>query len=58
VKGSLLALVTEIIGIAVTATGIGVEISAGGHVGIILITAGSLVIAAGSLLWAKVIRRR
>lgn len=56
-KGRLLALVTEVVGIVAVFTGIGVEIAAGGHIGVILITAGSVIVAAGSLLWAKVLRR-
>lgn len=56
-KGRLLALIIESVGIVAVVTGIGVEIVAGGHLGVILITSGSAVVAAGSLLWVKVIKR-
>jgi len=54
----LISLVVEIIGVSVVSAGIGVEIATGAEVGHILITLGSLTIASGALIWAKIIRRR
>lgn len=49
-------LVIEIIGIGVTVTGILYEYIVGGHIGLITISAGSAIIATGSMLYAKVFR--
>ena len=50
----LSAIAVEVLGIAVVSAGIGVETVTGADIGLIIITAGSAVIAAGSLFYAKV----
>lgn len=47
-------IIVEIIGILIVSTGIGIEATMGGHVGFIIITVGSVIVATGSLLYAKV----
>jgi len=53
-----LALTVEVVGVGLTAAGIAVELAFGGDLGCMLITVGSMFIALGGLLWAKVFRRR
>ena len=53
-KGYLSACVIEIVGISVTSIGIVYEYFSGETIGLITITVGSVVIATGSLLYAKV----
>ena len=50
------AMIIEIVGIAVVGAGIGIEIGYGAHVGFMLITGGSLLVALGGVIWAKVLR--
>lgn len=54
----LASVVTEIIGIMVVAIGVGIEIAYRAHIGYILITSGAVAVAAGGLLFAKVVRRK
>ena len=56
-KGMLAAIIVELVGIATIGAGIGIEISMHADLGYMLITGGSLVLAGGSLLWAKIMRR-
>lgn len=53
----LLPLVLELLGIAAIGGGIGVELSTGGHIGYLLITAGSCLVAIGGIIWGKFVRR-
>ena len=53
----LFPIVVEVIGIAIVAFGIGFEVASGADLGYILICAGSLTVAGGSLIWAKFMRR-
>jgi hypothetical protein len=46
----------ELAGIFILIIGIAVEISTGGEIGHILISVGSSVIAAGSILWSKILK--
>jgi hypothetical protein len=46
----------ELTGIFILILGIAVEISTGGEIGHILISVGSSVIAAGSILWSKILK--
>ena len=57
-KFFLLAVIVEIVGIAIASIGIGVEVATGAGLGYLLITGGSALVAAGGLLFAKVVRRR
>jgi len=53
-----LALAIELIGIAVTGTGIGLEAVKGGETYMAIITAGSCIIAIGGMLFNKVFKRQ
>ena len=48
-----LPLIVELAGISVTSCGIGIEIALMADVGYMLISLGSLMIAAGGILWSK-----
>ena len=50
------SVVTEIAGIALVGFGIGIEVAFGADLGFVLITGGSLAVAAGGLLFAKFVR--
>jgi hypothetical protein len=52
----LVAILIEIIGIAVVATGIGLEMAIGGSTYLVIITIGSLLVASGGIVWGKFIR--
>lgn len=53
----LVAIITELVGIAAIGVGIGIEIALHADLGYVLITGGSLVIAGGGMFWAKIVRR-
>jgi len=53
----LIPIIIELLGIATVGTGIGLELAFGGQVYLIVITIGSLLIAAGGLIFAKFMRR-
>jgi len=53
----ILSAVLEVAGIGAIGTGVGIEIAMGADVGYLAITMGSAVVAAGGLLFAKVVRR-
>ena len=52
----LLPITLELMGIAAIGTGIGVEIAAHADIGWVLVTAGSLLVAAGGIIWGKFMR--
>ena len=54
----LVSVVTEIVGIMVVAIGVGIEIAYRANIGYILITSGAVAVAAGGLLFSKVVRRK
>jgi len=56
-KGYLSACVIEVAGISVVSSGIYYEYLSGETVGFVIITTGSVIIAVGSLLYAKVYNR-
>ena len=56
-KRKLIPIIIELAGIAVVGTGIGLEIALGGQVYLVMITAGSCLIAAGGVIWGKFMRR-
>ncbi len=41
----------------VVLTGIGIEVAMGADIGFVLITAGSVVIAGGAMIFARIVRR-
>lgn len=53
-KSYLSAVIVEVVGISVVSVGIGYEYLSHEPVGYLIITAGSVIIAVGSLLYAKV----
>ena len=55
-KLAWVSAIVEVVGVAVIGGGITLEIIVGGEIFCIVITAGSLVLASGGLLWAKVYR--
>lgn len=56
-KGHLSACVIEVVGISVVSGGICYELASGETIGFVVITTGSVIIAVGSLLYAKVYRK-
>jgi len=57
----LIPIVIELVGISIVSIGIGLEIASGGDVYLVVITAGSLIIATGGMIFAKILpsqRRR
>ena len=52
------AILIEILGIAVTATAIGMELAVGGEIHLVIATVGSLMIAAGGILFGKFFKMR
>ena len=56
-KRLVLCVIIEVLGISTVGAGIGVEIALGADLGYVLITAGSLSVAAGGLIFAKFYRR-
>jgi len=49
----LIPILIELIGISVVSVGIGLELAFGGQVYFAVITAGSLLIATGGIIWGK-----
>ena len=56
-KKHLIPVIIEIAGITIVSIGIGLEMAFGGEVYLVMITAGSLLIAAGGLIFAKFMRK-
>ena len=52
----LIPIVIELVGISAVSVGIGLEIALGGQAYFAVITAGSLLIAAGGFIFAKIMR--
>ncbi len=52
----LLPVALEVAGIATIGAGIGVEVAAHANIGYLLITIGSLLVAAGGVIWGKFMR--
>ena len=53
----LAAVITELAGVAAIGVGIGMELALGGHIYLVLISGGSLLVATGGLIFSKVVRR-
>ena len=51
-----LPICLELAGISVVSVGVGLELAFGGQVYLVMITAGSLLIAAGAVIWGKFVR--
>lgn len=54
----LVTILIELIGIAVIAAGIGLEVAYGGQIYLVVITIGSCLVATGGLIFAKVLKRK
>ena len=54
----LLPIGLELIGIAAIGSGIGIEMATGGHIGYLLITGGSCLVAIGGVIWGKFVRSK
>ncbi len=55
-KSMLIAIVTELFGIAAVGTGIGIELATHADVGWATVTVGSCLVAIGGVIWGKFIR--
>jgi len=51
-----ISIALELIGIAAIGAGIGVELMAGAHIGVVVITIGSCLVATGGVIWGKFMR--
>lgn len=52
----LIPIVIELVGISIVGVGIGLEMAFGGQIYLVMITAGSLLVATGGIIFAKFIR--
>ena len=52
-KKKLFPIILELIGIIAISSGIGIEIATMADIGYVLITAGSVFIATGAIIWGK-----
>ena len=55
-KRKLIPITIELVGISVVGIGIGLEVALGGDVYLVMITGGSLLVAAGGIIWGKFMR--
>ena len=55
-KRHSIPIAIELVGISVVGIGIGLELALGGSVYFVVITAGSLLIATGGIIWGKFMR--
>ena len=54
----LIPITIELVGISVVGVGIGLELSLGGAVYLVMITGGSLLVAMGGVIWGKFMKGR
>ena len=57
-KKRVIPIVIELVGISVVGGGIGLELALGGSIYLVMITAGSLLIATGGIIWGKFMKGR
>lgn len=57
-REKLLSAILELIGIITVSSGIGIELASRAEIGYIVITIGSLLVATGGFIWAKLLKRR
>lgn len=55
-KRKLIPITIELVGISVVGVGIGIEVALGGDIYLFMITGGSLLVAAGGIIWGKFMR--
>ncbi len=53
----LIPIIIELVGISTVGTGIGMELAIGGAIYLVVITAGSCLIAIGGVIWGKFMRK-
>ena len=53
----LISIILELTGISTVGAGIGVEVIVGAHFGLVIITAGSCLVATGGVIWGKFLRK-
>jgi hypothetical protein len=52
-RGKILPVTVELIGIATISSGIGIELASKAEIGYVIISIGSLFIATGAIIWGK-----
>ena len=52
----IIPVIIELTGITIVSAGIGLELALGGDIYLIMITAGSCLVAAGGIIWGKFMR--
>ena len=52
----IIPIALELAGIALIGTGIGIEVAMHAYIGLIIITTGSCLVAAGGVIWGKFMR--
>ena len=52
----LIPIVIELVGISLTGAGIGLELALGGQIYLVMLTAGSCLVATGGVIWGKFMR--
>ena len=55
-KKKLLPIILELVGIVTIGSGIAIELISRAEIGYVVITAGSLLIATGGIIWGKFIK--
>jgi len=55
-RRKILTIILELIGIIAISCGIGIELDSGAEIGYVIITVGSLFVAAGGIIWGKFIK--
>lgn len=53
----LIPIILELLGIAGIGAGIGIELGTGAHIGYVVISLGSVLIATGGFIWGKFVKR-
>lgn len=52
----MIPIVIELVGITTVGVGIGLELSQGGEIYLVMITVGSCLVAVGGIIWGKFMR--
>jgi len=53
----LISIIMELTGITAIGAGIGVELIVGAHLGLVIITTGSCLVAIGGIIWGKFLKK-
>ena len=57
-RKQLIPIMLEVMGIGTIGAGIGLELTQGGAIYLVIITTGSLLVASGGMIWGKFMHRR